>query len=92
MPESLTPEQQAEWDAWLDERPASVREVAERLPPWHTYRLTTTDQLCSIDHYDEHEDGQVTLSIVAWREWMPLPRGVFGINPDDLEVVTTDNA
>ena len=85
MPEPQTPEQIAEWEAWLDERPPRVREVAERLPPWKDYTLTTTGQHCIIKQYDEHDDGHVTLTIVAWQEWFPLLRGVFGIDPETLE-------
>lgn len=87
MPAPSTPEQHAEWSQWLADRPEKVREIAEKYPPWHTYRLTTTDQLCRIDHYDEHDDGNVTLTITAWRDGLPFPRGVFGIDPAALEVV-----
>ena len=79
--------EQDQWQAWLAERPARVREVAERWPPWHTYTLTTTGQLCMILQYDEHPDQSVTVSIVAWRDWLPFPRNVFGINPEHLTLV-----
>lgn len=84
MPEPQTPAQVAEWAEWLAGRPEKVREVAERLPPWKNYRLKTTDQYAVIKHYDEHADGSVTLTIVVWRDWLPIPRGVFGVKPDDL--------
>jgi hypothetical protein len=86
MSAPTTPVQRAEWEAWLATRPKKVREVASAYPPWHTYELLSTGQLCSIQHYDEHDDGSVTLSIIAWREWLPLPIGVFGIDPEDLVV------
>ena len=84
MPEPSTPEQLAEWEEWLAGRPMMVRAIAERFPPWKTYLLKTTGQYAAIKHYDEHEDGSVTLTIIAWRDWLPIPRGVFGIDPNDL--------
>jgi hypothetical protein len=91
----MTPEQSAEWLAWVEQRPPEVRAVVERLPPWGVYRLTTTGQLCRIQSYDEPEDGgPCTVTIVAWYEWMPFfPRGVFGVNPDELQLaVAGDDA
>lgn len=84
MPEPQTPQQEAEWQAWLAERPEKVREVAEAYPPWGDYFMPKTEQNAVIQHYDEHEDGSVTLFIVVWRDWLPLPHGVFGVPPEDL--------
>lgn len=88
MPEPTTPEQIAEWEKWLDERPPHVREIAEEFPPWPTYRLTTTGQYAAITQYDEHEDGRVTVRVNVWRDWLPLVHGVFGIDPRSLERVS----
>lgn len=88
MPEPTTPEQLSEWQAWLAERPDNVREIAEQYPPWPTYRLKSTGQHCAIRVYDEHDDGRVTVKITAWYEPMIMPpRGVFGVDPHDLERV-----
>lgn len=83
----LTDEQQREWDEWVAARPDAVREVASKFPPWHIYRLVTTGQLATVDQYDEaNDDGSVTVSVTVWQEWLPIPHGVFGVNPNDLEI------
>lgn len=84
-----TVEQLVQWQDWLAARPERVREVAERLPPWKTYLLSyegeMTGQKCSIMHYDEHDDGSVTLTIHAWRDWNPFDqRKVFGVSPENM--------
>lgn len=89
MPEPTTAAEIAEWEQWLAERPPSVRAVAKKYPPWLKYRLKSTGQHCTITLYDEHEDGSVTVRIWAWYEPRIMPaRGVFGVDPEDLEVVT----
>ena len=85
----FTEREAALWLEWVEDRPPEVRDVVERLPPWHTYRLKTTGQHCRIQSYDEDEDtGVCTLRIWAWYPWMGqfLGRGVFGVDPDSLEL------
>jgi hypothetical protein len=91
VPDALTAHQQEEWKGWLATRPQDVAEVARALPPWGEYRVKQTGQLARVQSYQEG-DGvagsmfeHVTLNIVAWQEWFPLPRGVFGVKPEDLE-------
>lgn len=83
----LAEEHQRDWDEWLATRPEAVRAVAASHPPWHLYRVLSTGQHATIQAYDEHDDGSVTLKIQAWYPWFPLVgHGVFGMSPDDLEV------
>ena len=86
MPSPLLEEHQREWDEWLETRPERVREVAAARPPWHLYKVIETGQHATVRAYDEHEDGSVTLAITAWYPWLPLPVGVFGMQPEDLAV------
>ncbi len=84
---NLRADHQRDWEEWLETRPVAVREVAARLPPWHLYRVVSTDQRATIQSYDVEGDGTVTLSITAWYEYLPiLALGVFGMCPDDLEI------
>lgn len=85
-----TEQQRAEWDAWLATRPAIVREVAEKFPPWSYYRLPSTNQLGQILAYGEDEDGTVTVRMLlclegAGRLATLMTREVFGIDPGELE-------
>ena len=90
----MTPEQEREWNEWLDERPPMIRAAAEKFPPWHLYKLTPTGQLARIMSYAEPAavDAKVTVTIHAWYDWHPpgLPGlNVFGVDPEDLEIVET---
>lgn len=90
-----TPEERAEFEAWLAERPPAVRAVAERLVPWELYRLKTTDQRVTLHSYDEpllkdgspDPDGKVTVKVIVGGKYnfVTMERLVFGIDPDDLE-------
>ena len=61
---------------------SGVRAVAERLPPWLAYRLTTTGQVCRVLAISE--DGTVRI----YAEHPDLGgisgTGVFGIDPATL--------
>ncbi len=90
-----TPDELAEWEAWVSTRPADIRAVAERWNPWTLYRLKSTGQFVTILSYQEGNHGEgdpmfhdVTLNInvdARWN-WAAFPgRNVFGVKPDDLE-------
>jgi hypothetical protein len=81
-----TPEQLAEWESWCDERPPKVAEVARRLPPWKLYRLHPPGQIVRILHYDEQENGDVTLTVSVDDDlnFVMFEREVFGVNPSNL--------
>ena len=80
-----------EFDEWLRDRPAVIKELAEKLPPWNRYQLKTTGQHCHL--YSYSEDGTVTITVDghdseildAMNSAMPI--NVFGISSDDLEVL-----
>jgi hypothetical protein len=77
----------ADWINWLRQRPPAVRSVAERFPPWLDYRVKPTGQIAHISSYSEHDDGTVSLKIDVIH---PVPVGVFGVPPDDLEAITDE--
>ena len=79
-----TGQQLVEWQEWLAERPPNVRAVAERLPPWRKYWLTTTGQHARVVSYEEDDAGDVTVSIHVWRDWHPVEWNVFGVDPESL--------
>jgi hypothetical protein len=85
-----TPEQKSGWDAWVSERPCSVREVIQKyaLAPWKLYRLKSSGHRVTLYSVDEPEDGSFpTLKVdVSGRyNMLSFERRVFGIKPDDLE-------
>ena len=76
-------EQLAEWDAWVAERPPSVRAVAERFNPWTVYRFKDTGQRCTILAFGE--DGTVRVAVTSVLNFVTFEREVFGVDPDNLE-------
>ncbi len=91
-----TPEQQAEWDAWLATRPESIQSLGRRFFPWIDYRVIATGQRAYLRSFSEpdeqHPDGSITA--VCWQEWCPelTARTVFGFSPEDLELWPTPTA
>src|ERR1700677_782676 len=84
-----TPEQEQDWDTWVSERPAAVRETLQRydLKPWKLYRLKSSGHRVTLYCVDEHADGSApTLKVdVSGRfDVLAFDRRVFGISPDDL--------
>jgi hypothetical protein len=79
----LTPEQEIEFQEWLNSRPDSVKETVRQRPPGHYYKLG--ENRCII--YSYSENGTVTVAIT--QELNPerlviFNRQVFGVNPNDL--------
>lgn len=73
------------WHEWLATTPDHVRQVAEKLPPWQHYELSTTGQRCVIVSFQEHHaDDSVSVTIHV--DAFPFVREVFGIDPADLKV------
>lgn len=76
---------------WLGGRPEIIRSVATQYPPWHRYRLKTTGQHVNIESY--FEDGTVSVEVNGHDSSALdavnglISFGVFGIDPDDLEVI-----
>jgi hypothetical protein len=86
LPEMEPPngEQLAAWSEWVAERPASVRALCEKFPPWHYYDMPKTKQIAVVESYSE--DGTMRVTIVGDRISIPtmVPFGVFGVLPEDL--------
>jgi len=76
---------------WLTGRPQAVKDMAYKVKPWYLYRLKPTGQHCSI--YSYSEDGTVTISIEGHdSEALDTVNkiigfNVFGIEPQDLEII-----
>lgn len=80
----MTAEQEAGWQAWVEERPVVVREIVRRFRPDTLYRLKPTGQRGII--YSVSEDGTVTMDFPE--EFNPLGIvgiQVFGLDPKDIE-------
>lgn len=77
-----TEEQRAAWQAWVAERPESVRAIAERFTPWTLYRLTTTGQRCSVLAFSEGGTVRIQAEHPALGEISATQ--VFGIDPTEL--------
>jgi len=75
------------WAKWVRERPASVREVAQRFNPWTLYRVKSTGQRVVISSFQETKDGAVTITVEVSGQYnaVMFDREVFGYGPDDLE-------
>jgi hypothetical protein len=91
------PEQLHEWTQFLQTRPEHVRAFIAPFDPWTRYRLKTTDSYCQVIGCDELEGGELTLRVYIDGEAGDrprdmidrlMPRQVFGISPEDVEVVT----
>jgi len=80
-----------EFEEWLKDRPEIIKTMAGKLKPWFRYRLKTTGQHCNL--YSYSENGTVTIEVNGHDSEVldainkMIPIGVFGINPDDLEVL-----
>jgi len=80
-----------EFNEWLEGRPEVIQKLAEKLKPWFRYRLKPTGQHCLL--YSYSEDGTVTITVDGHdSEWLDkmnkmMPINVFGISPDDLEIL-----
>jgi len=84
-----TPEMEAEYVAWAESRPESIREIARRLKPWELYTLKGTQTLAGIQQrvtmHSISEDGTVTVHVTGQFNKIDHGRSVFGVNPADLE-------
>ncbi len=88
----LTPQEEKDWAAWLAERPACIREVATKFPPWELYLLKSSGHRVKIDSYQEPKPptGQVRdvhflVFVSAEFNLLAFERQVFGIPQNDLE-------
>lgn len=75
------------WNKWLRDRPAKVRLVAEKFPPWKLFRIASTGQrvtVYSVNEAKDSDDVTLTVSVLAKYNLVQFERNVFGISPDDL--------
>lgn len=79
----------ADFNKWLKDRPAVIQEMVKAHPPDLVYTLRTTGHRVTIASYSE--DGTVTVDIGYEHNLLVFPRGVFGVNPNDLIVVKDKN-
>lgn len=79
----VTPEMEAAYAKWVEERPPVVKEIAARTRPWKLYRMKSTGQRVTIAAISE--DGTVRVDVTGDYNLVLMARSVFGINPDDLE-------
>lgn len=81
---SPTAEELAAWNEFVASRPAAVRTLCEKLPPWHYYDMPETGQIVTVEAYNE--DGTVRVTVVGDRISIPaiLSFEVFGVMPDGL--------
>ena len=86
-----TTKQQASWEAWVSERPESVRAIAARFPPWELYRLKSTGQRVSVVSIFEngtlkvHVNGAINYDFVYFTHPEVCDFDVFGVDPRSLE-------
>ena len=77
-----TPEQLAEWQAWLSGRPQVILDLAARFPPWKLFLLK--DSGCRVWCKSYNEDGTITVAISGEFNAVAFERDVFGVEPNDL--------
>jgi len=82
-----TPEQKAEFEEWAATRPEAVKANCARFKPWCIYRNKVTDQRMSVIGY--YEDGTLN-TLVHPSMTNPFEFGVFGVPPEQLEEILTD--
>lgn len=70
-------------EEWLEGRPEHIKDMARAYPPWKLYRMKDTGQRVPI--YAYHENGTVTVMVLAEYNWCSFERRVFGIDLDNLE-------
>jgi hypothetical protein len=87
--------QNEEFLSWFNGRPDKVKEVVKLRPPG-TYRMKDgKGGYAAVNYdiiaYDENEDGTITLRVHTDGAFGLFPRQVFGIKPEDLELVTNED-
>lgn len=80
-----TPEQIAQWNEWVAERPPAIREVAAKFPPWGLYRLKSSGHRVTVYSFQNSDPVTMTVLVLAEYNLVDFERGVFGIPSDDLE-------
>lgn len=77
-----TPEEQAEWDAWVASRPPVVADLCRRFPPNRLYLLTSSNHRVTVHSYQE--DGTLQVDVGGEYNKVMFERRVFGVKPEEL--------
>lgn len=82
---TLSPEDQAKYDAWFAEQPPAMQDLLCRLDPTRLYRMKSSGHRRFIFSMYETPDG-IRLTVVVSGQFnrVTFDRRVFGIEPDDL--------
>ena len=85
---------------WYQERPDSIKEAIEKLPPIVLYKFKNSGKQCHIISYDEDkETGEITLTVQKTGLGGAMAQmglgtldtnAVFGVKLDDLEPWTDE--
>jgi hypothetical protein len=81
--DSLSPEEQREWDAWIMKRCAHIQAMASAYPPNRLYRRTDTGHIVTLVSYED--DGTVTVCVSTQYNTILWDRHVCGVPPSLLE-------
>lgn len=79
----IDPERQAEYDAWVAERPEVIKAMIRTNPATKLYRIKATGQRVKILAYSE--DGTVRVNVPADYNLVAFEREVFGVPLSELE-------
>ena len=77
-----TDEEEAEWQAWVAERPPVVQAACRKVRPDILYRHTITGQRVFVVSYGEN--GTVTVAVTGEFNRCAFDTEVFGVDPDKL--------
>ena len=77
------PEFHKEWEAFLSQMSPECRALAERFPPWKSYRMIT-GQVCEM--YSYAENMTLTVLVDNTQAGMGICR-VFGVPPEHVEEI-----
>ena len=77
---------------WLADRPQEIKDIAKEIKPWFRYRIKETGQHCTVLSYFEdgtlkvNVDGHASEALDLMNQMIHVD--VFGISPDELEVLS----
>ncbi|KKL82972.1 hypothetical protein LCGC14_1979450 [marine sediment metagenome] len=77
-----TPEQWAQWEAWVASRPEDVAKLARDYPPNRLYRLDGNQRVVIIAY---SESATLRVAVTGQYNYVVMEREVFGIKPEQLQ-------
>lgn len=75
------------WEEWVATRPSTIQELCRKFPPFRMYIMKNTGHMVSIVSYDEHKEGEHTLTVYVGKKdnsSVLFSRRVFGVKPENL--------